>query len=1643
MALGGSERLGGAHVDIDANADPYYRELNKLDQHAARAAKKAKLRIDQQLKNLKYEASIDVATKAAEATAKRLKEKYERQKWNVEIDVDKLKDFYLPKVKAVIDDIDVDANVEDIGVKAHLENKHHVKEELDDLADDRKVELDPEVNSPSKYATQAVLSYVGRARTAEFYPKINSRALAQVSTTLAALSGMRMLQNQSQSLIDMVKNLDKSIPKLTLISTAFGLIGNGLISLTSNAAALLMNVGQIAGAALALPSLFMGAAIGVGTMVVGLKDINNRLPGIKTMMEDLKTSINDNFWSGALDGVAKFFDTFFADFSAGIANTSKFTGEFTGKLASSFADAFDINSINTMFGNLNDSIRISSGNVGSLANIFRVLGETGSQYLPRLAQWTSDLTTKFSEWLTKIDQTGHLNDLIDTGIDRIKGLGSILLHSGQIIGRVGKIAEESGAASINSMADALERAAKITASEPFKSNLTRVFTSAHEAIDQITSKSGPAFTDLMKTLSYLIPDVLAKLGPSVGDALKGIFEGLDSNGFQSGFRKMFDGISKGITGFSQHIPEILSNLGSLGRVIGTLSQNFLPLLGQWLSSLTGLFATLAPVIEPLVPALTSIAELIAKAFNPAVLATVLALGPGLRIVSGALLAMSASSIPGLAKIGTGFEGLVSKSGKFGTAIKGASAVATSALGLLMLPLGSIGKAITSLSKTKVAGSLGAGFQKLATSATGASAATKAAAASAAGAAATTGAAGGVVAKTGGILASAGSAITGALGATGVAALGAVAGVAALAGGAIYLANNMHKTTIDTSLAAEQLKDFKSSTENIRGTELDNLLSTGWGPWTDEVNTAKEAYQHFGETASNTAKALEKGITSNHDIKSYYNDIKQMDETIANMVRSGNIDGARALYNGFRDEIRNAGGDVAMFEQNMRETTGAFRDQGYEIKTTTGFYDGLIQSIKTVTDTQKNQALATRASEEKFADYTSKFKTYNQEIFNANDAIRNSLNQYEDFNVTDTTGQIIEMSQAFSAAELTAAGLTTNYDDFKQALVTGTRPMRDYGSALEGVIQNDLAAIESAKARGMSMNDLAALSGDLYTKFLDLAGGDEQLKAQLATFASEAGLLPYEQALDGLNGAFETTILKANGTEMAITKLSNGKYVVTIDGQQITATSQQVEDLGWKVEKGADGTFTINGKEKMPASWGGDLQSYLEFIELPAEKQVEIIAQARTDQADAKLKTLQQENSNKTIEMPVDVSKEEADLKLKQIQQENSNKTIEMPVDVDTATPTVKFHEMFADITGRKALINLDADPTGANGTLTGFAAGASKYVATMRSDADTLGADLAIHDFVAMAGSGKYSVGIGLKTQVLADTYFGADGVVSNIANNFRGWIGTATSYGDNWAGAASAIQTDANNRKGFVVTSGREAPDWMKAAQRVKIFTDGQTGAVGASSTLRSSWSAAANAVMSFTNTRTGFVGASSTYRAGWQSAPFGIVNTVNGMSASIRVGTVQASGALSAAYSLAASVSSIVARIRTTSNNGNIFAGIQHFANGGFSNREKHVAMIAQAGTRVWAEPETGGEAYIPLALSKRARSREILQRTSELLDMTRPVPKGTAYGDGGINSNRRPYSGGQGEVKVYMSVANGDKMNEEQFGRAVSRELASKLR
>ncbi|WP_158300345.1 hypothetical protein [Corynebacterium glutamicum] len=90
-----------------------------------------------------------------------------------------------------------------------------------------------------------------------------------------------------------------------------------------------------------------------------------------------------------------------------------------------------------------------------------------------------------------------------------------------------------------------------------------------------------------------------------------------------------------------------------------------------------------------------------------------------------------------------------------------------------------------------------------------------------------------------------------------------------------------------------------------------------------------------------------------------------------------------------------------------------------------------------------------------------------------------------------------------------------------------------------------------------------------------------------------------------------------------------------------------------------------------------------------------------------------------------------------------------------------------------------------------------------------------------------------------------------------------------------------------------------------------------------------------------------------------------------------------------------------------------LEFYANGG--TRENHVAQIAPAGAwRIWAEDETGGEAYIPLANSKRARSEKILEEVARRFGKTIIDQDVLAFENGGFTERAlrtlAPYNNGR---------------------------------
>lgn len=126
----------------------------------------------------------------------------------------------------------------------------------------------------------------------------------------------------------------------------------------------------------------------------------------------------------------------------------------------------------------------------------------------------------------------------------------------------------------------------------------------------------------------------------------------------------------------------------------------------------------------------------------------------------------------------------------------------------------------------------------------------------------------------------------------------------------------------------------------------------------------------------------------------------------------------------------------------------------------------------------------------------------------------------------------------------------------------------------------------------------------------------------------------------------------------------------------------------------------------------------------------------------------------------------------------------------------------------------------------------------------------------------------------------------------------------------------------------------------------------------------------------------------------PTSVTTTINANTASAYAAIRQVAATLDSLHDRTVYISTVTRAVTMDQANPlrQADGGIVHaYAGGGF---ERHVAQIAPAGAmRLWAEPETGGEAYIPLSPAKRVRSTAILAETNRM--MGDPLGAGSMVG------------------------------------------------
>lgn len=487
--------------------------------------------------------------------------------------------------------IDVNANTE----VAHAEFEH-----MRDDMDGANVGVD--VNLHDAFA-RARLALLTKARTLRVEVKADAAPLAKIGNYFNRLSGLRVATGHAKELVHEFANIDKAVPAIAMMAVKLGTMAGAAISafggiLTLGAS--LGNLIQMIG--FAAPGMLAGFAVGIGTLMVALKDFGKQLPDVAAAYKGLSGVIRQNFWATAREPIRDMAMTLLPLFKKGLAETSTSLGGWASSFAFAMKQSLTPDTLSFMFGNLKRSIDIASNANGPFIGGMIELGKVGSALLPQLAQWWVDVASKFQLFVEASVANGNMAVWIQQGITALKQLGRIVSDVAAIFSELTGAAQLAGSDGLGTLVKGLDKIRDALNSPEGARALITIFQGAAAVSGPLIDAIGKIFGALgnaAPAIKSAFESVGAVVG-LVGDALSKI---ISDPAFQAGFTAMFDGIQKGAEALIPVLGTTGPKIGALLSIIGGLAANIGGILGKALEVTLPFITAFKQAIDPLIPIL--------------------------------------------------------------------------------------------------------------------------------------------------------------------------------------------------------------------------------------------------------------------------------------------------------------------------------------------------------------------------------------------------------------------------------------------------------------------------------------------------------------------------------------------------------------------------------------------------------------------------------------------------------------------------------------------------------------------------------------------------------------------------------------------------------------------------------------------------------------------------------------------------------------------------------------------------------------------------------------------------------------------------------------------------------------------------------
>lgn len=485
-------------------------------------------------------------------------------------------------------------------LEADLDLQMHRAEEklkkFEDKNDELKMDLDLETA-----LARAHLAYFTRPRTIDIFANFKGTDLGKIfSGMTSGATGLKGVQNQFDSLVNLFDKLDKVVPKWSILGAGVTALGAGLLNLGRTAGGVGVSLVSMSKAALAAPAALAGLASAgyVGYRVFG--DLKEKFDVTKTSLANLNKELGDNAWNEYGDNLYRLANDVAPSLSKGLNGIAVEEGKVLNGLIDVVRQSNEADQLPRIFENTRLAVSELNPGLQSLARAFLGLGDQSSQYLPRMASYISDVAEKWANWVDTAERTGQVSKAMEKAIEQGGYLKSSVFDLiGVFEGTLGTLAKtENG---IQGFSEALAKANKAVHTIKFQETLEAWSAGAQDAQDKMRN----AFKDIGDA-AYSLKDttraVFGDAGQIVGEAITGLSRVLQQSG--GGIRDFSSGVRDG---FSQ----VFDAVGDAGPMFSDLAS----MVGQLSRTFGGTFASALRTVSPLISTIAKGATGVAQAFD--------------------------------------------------------------------------------------------------------------------------------------------------------------------------------------------------------------------------------------------------------------------------------------------------------------------------------------------------------------------------------------------------------------------------------------------------------------------------------------------------------------------------------------------------------------------------------------------------------------------------------------------------------------------------------------------------------------------------------------------------------------------------------------------------------------------------------------------------------------------------------------------------------------------------------------------------------------------------------------------------------------------------------------------------------------------